>query len=81
MVTHSLGTVRGLKILVSAVQSRPWPHFSLLYFNALQKHESPLIAHFQVYFAITLLVPSGLAHCFGKGTLTAPLTLPLGIKI
>jgi len=35
----SLGTVRGLKILVSAV---PWPHFHLFEFNRLQTLGSQL---------------------------------------
>src|SRR6266542_6142133 len=45
MVTHSLGTVSGLKILVSAVRFCPWPHFPSLEFNQLQALRSRLIPY------------------------------------
>jgi hypothetical protein len=54
MVTHTLGTVRGLKILVS-VRFCPWPHSSLLEFNQLQTLRQ-LEGISAVYFAKTLLV-------------------------
>jgi len=56
MVTHSPGTVRGLKILVSAVRFCPWPYPLPLGFNQLDPLRSRLSSIFSFYFAKTLPV-------------------------
>ena len=55
MVSHSLGTVRGLKILVSAVRFCPWPYLPSLEIKQLRSLLSPPSSIFASYFAITLL--------------------------
>jgi hypothetical protein len=56
MMTDSPGTIPELKILVSAVRFRPWPHSGLKHFNRLQALRSWLNSIFAGYFAIALPV-------------------------
>src|SRR5438034_11505350 len=57
MVTHSPGTVRGLKILVSAVRFCPWPYPLSLKFNQLDPLRSRLSSINAAHFEVTLKVP------------------------
>ena len=49
MVTDSPATLRGLKILVSAVRFRPWPYSHLVSFNYLQSDHSAIQVGFRLY--------------------------------
>jgi hypothetical protein len=55
MVSDSPATVRGLKILVSAVRFCPWPHFPPLEINELEITRPRPKPEIRLYFAITLL--------------------------